>query len=369
MDRLSEIDIKYERVKKFLKENGYDGVLLSSVANFSWLTGGGDTHVENHNKFGVASLYVTDSKKYVITNNIEAERILNEQLEGVREEFEFAVSQWYDPSGEVDIINKLTAGKKTASDAYRDGMSLLGSDFSSLRFALTEAEVERFRWLGEHSSRAVEAAAREIRPGMTEHEIEAVMAQKLTAANILPVVLLVAGDERNMLYRHQVPTENIFKTFAKLVCCARKWGLIVSLTRSVHVGAALKDLNEKQDAVVFVDAVYLAETKPGVVVGKIMDAAKEAYAKVGYPSEWQHHHQGGPIGYEAREFIGISESTETVKNPQAFAWNPTIHGNKSEDSFITSGDAPELITVTGKWPMIETEYKGKTYQRPAILEI
>ncbi len=369
MDRLTEVKVKHDRVRKYLRENQYDGVLLTSIANFSWLTAGADSHVENHSKFGVGSLFVTDKKTVVITNNIEAERLLTEELKGVETEFEFAISKWYDPSGERDILKKLTSNQKVAADTSREGMAALGSDFASLRYELTKAEVERLRWLGKHSGIAVEKAARTIQPGMTEHEIEAAMAQELMTDNIMPVVLLVAGDERNSKYRHPVPTENTFTKFAKLVCCARRWGLIASLTRSIFVGKTPADLKEKQDAVVFVDAVFMARTKPGVVVGNIIDDAKAAYAIAGYPNEWQHHHQGGAIGYEAREYIGISESKEVVGNPQAFAWNPSIHGNKSEDSIIVSNAGQEVITMTGDWPVIEVNYDGMVFKRPAILEI
>ena len=369
MERLSEVRTKHDRVRKFLKEKGYAGVLLSSIANFSWLTGGADTHVEIHNKYGVGSLFVTDKRIYVITNNIEAERLGTEELKGVESEFEFAVSNWYDPSGESKILKKLTTGSAIGADSAREGMSLLGGDFASLRYELTDAEIERFRWLGKHSSMAVEAAGRELRPGMTEHEIEAAMAQKLMADNMMPVVLLVSADKRNFMYRHPTPTENKFTEYVQLVCCARRWGLITSRTRSVHLGKAPEDLKKKQEAVAYIDAVFMARTKPGVVVGKILDDAKAAYAKVGFPDEWQFHHQGGSIGYEARDYIGISESTDVVVNHQGFAWNPTIQGAKSEDTIIVSSGEPELITLTNDWPVIDVEVDGMTFSRPAIMEL
>lgn len=369
MDRTSEVNVKLERVRKYLKEKQYGGVFLSSTANFSWLTGGADTHVEIHNKYGVASLLVTDKKLYVITNNIEVERIKNEELKGVESMFEFEASNWFDTSGESNILKKLTTGMKVAADSARDGMAALGGDFTSLRYQLTEAEIERYRWLGKHSSMAVEAVGKALKPGMTEHEIEAAMAQRLLADNMMPVVLLVAADDRNFKYRHPAPTENKFNHYVQLVCCARRWGLITSRTRSVYVGKTPDDLKKKQEAVTYVDAVFMARTKPGVVVGKIVDDAKAAYAKVGYPDEWHFHHQGGSIGYESRDYIGVSESKDVVQNLQGFTWNPTIQGTKSEDTIIVSNGAPELITLTNDWPVIEVEVDGMKFKRPAILEI
>jgi len=369
MDRLTEVGIKLERVRKYLNRKHYKGVLLSSAANFAWLTAGGDSHVENDNKLGVASLFVTENKTYIITNNIEAERLLTEELSGVETEFEFAVSNWYDPSGEREILEKLISGGKAAADSAKEGMATLSGDFISLRYELTEREIERYRWLGKHCGKAIESVGRELNPGMSEQQIEAAIAQKMLADGIQPVVILVAGDDRNFKYRHPVPTDNRFTKFAKLICCARKWGLITSLTRSVYVGAVPDDLKEKQDAVVYVDAVYMNSTKPGTVAGKIIDDAKAAYEKVGYADEWRLHHQGGAIGYSERDYIGISESKEIVVNHQAFTWNPSIQGNKSEDTMIVSHGAPELITMTGDWPVIEVTVDGMAFIRPAILEI
>lgn len=368
MDRLTEIRIKHERVKKYLNKKKYDGVLLTSTANFSWLTGGGDTHVENHNKFGVGTLFATPEKIHIITNNIEADRINNEELQGVESEFLFEVSNWYDPEGETKILKKLLSGLKVASDMPREGMPIAGGDFASLRFELTDAEIERYRWLGKHSSKAVEAVGREIEPGMTEHEIEAALAQKLLADNMMPVVLLIAVDERNFQYRHPIPTEKKLKNYVQLVCCARRWGLITSRTRSVYFGNLPDDLKKKQDACVYVDSVFMARTKPGVVVGKIMDDAKKAYADVGYSDEWHFHHQGGSIGYESRDYISFSETKDVVLKNQAFTWNPTIQGTKSEDTIIVTDHEPEIITLTGDWPEIDVTVDNMVFKRPAILE-
>jgi antitoxin VapB len=52
---------------------------------------------------------------------------------------------------------------------------------------------------------------------------------------------------------------------------------------------------------------------------------------------------------------------------QAFAWNPSITGTKSEDTMILSSTGAESITTTGDWPMIPVPINGTTYQRPGIL--
>lgn len=124
-----------------------------------------------------------------------------------------------------------------------------------------------------------------------------------------------------------------------------------------------------QHAVAYIDAILMARTKPGVILSKIMGDAQTAYAQMGSPDEWHFHHQGGATGYEAREYIATPASKEIVANQQAFAWNPSIQGVKSEDTIIVSRYEPELITITNEWPLIEVEVEGMIFRRPDILEL
>lgn len=55
---------------------------------------------------------------------------------------------------------------------------------------------------------------------------------------------------------------------------------------------------------------------------------------------------------------------------QAVAWNPSVPGAKSEDSFLVMEDETRVVTVgEGWWPMIEVKIDGVTLQRPDILVI
>ncbi|MEW6229862.1 MAG: hypothetical protein AB1700_17510, partial [Bacillota bacterium] len=63
--------------------------------------------------------------------------------------------------------------------------------------------------------------------------------------------------------------------------------------------------------------------------------------------------------------------------PQAFAWNPTITGTKSEDTYLILDDdgvsghgAARLECLTageGTWPVVRVFESGVTLERPDIL--
>src|SRR4051794_34365178 len=143
-----------------------------------------------------------------------------------------------------------------------------------------------------------------------------------------------------------------------LVLCARRHGLVASVTRLVHFGQMPDDLRDKMRAVATVDTHAIQATRPGVPVKDIFARIISAYAEVGYAEEWRYHHQGGPAGYEPREYLAKPDTKHAVEAVQAFAWNPSVPGAKSEDTFLVTNMGQELLTPTPDWPLqtIETQH-------------
>ena len=204
---------------------------------------------------------------------------------------------------------------------------------------------------------------------MTEFEIAATLAQKTQGKEILPIVNLIATDERIYSYRHPLPTGKQLERYAMLVLCGRKNGLVASITRLVHFGPLPDELRQKSIALASIDANFIAATKPGKSLSEIFEGAQANYAEAGYPDEWRLHHQGGPAGYAPREAIATSDADWVVKEGQVFAWNPSITGTKSEDTILISREGNEIMTEIPDWPGINVEINGQIISRPAILEI
>jgi Xaa-Pro aminopeptidase len=202
---------------------------------------------------------------------------------------------------------------------------------------------------------------------MTEHEIAGLLDRRLYSRGIVPTLTLVATDERIDRYRHPIPTDKKLVRRAMLVTGARKWGLIVSATRMVQFGAMPEELRRRHDSVMQVDAALIAATRPGARMGDVLRKAVEAYSDTGYPGEWKLHHQGGPTGYRAREFK-VSESTDAVVlENQAFAWNPSITGTKTEDTIIATSSGAIIQSETDDWPKVNVEIDGRVIARPDTL--
>jgi antitoxin VapB len=203
---------------------------------------------------------------------------------------------------------------------------------------------------------------------MSEHEIAGVLSHHAHAQGLIPVVNLVAADERVARFRHPIPTSQKLRRYVMLVICAEFGGMISNVTRFVSFGALDAETKARQQAVVNVDAAVNLATRPGRTLGQVFADLVQAYADNGYADEWKLHHQGGSTGYAGREAFADPASTITVRDNQAFAWNPSITGVKSEDTVLITPRGIEMITVmSDTWPKLTGRCAHGTLQRPDIL--
>jgi Xaa-Pro aminopeptidase len=363
---MTECEEKQKRIRMLLEERGLDALLLQRVSSFAWATCGAASYVDTATTDGASSLLITPTDRYVITNNIEAMRIEQEEKLGAQG-WQFRVAPWHSAN---NAVAELTRGLKLGADGMYPGAADLSDEMARVRASLTPDEGERFRVLGRLCADAMDSAIRAVRPGQSEYEIAAILGREAQARGAQPIVNLIATDERIFKFRHPLPTEKKLERYAMLILCGRKWGLVCSITRLVHFGKLPDDVRRKAAACARVDATFIAATRPGATLGAIFERATKAYADAGFPDEWQLHHQGGPAGYEPREYLATPGSNDIVAWGQAYAWNPSITGTKSEDTILVGASDNEVITVTPGLPTWSvTLADGKTIARPAILEI
>jgi antitoxin VapB len=63
-------------------------------------------------------------------------------------------------------------------------------------------------------------------------------------------------------------------------------------------------------------------------------------------------------------------TSQPVVAGQAVAWNPTVQGAKSEDTYLVSEDENECITAgANEWPMLRITAGDVVVARPAVLEL
>lgn len=360
---MDELTAKRQRLLTWMADRQLEAVYLTRVANFAWYTGGLEPVVMLSSDRAEAGLLITPDRSYVVCNCIEHPRLRDEDhLED--QGYTFHVSPWHQGAPE---FASLLAGRRWASDWPMPGGEDLSSEIARLRYQLLPQEVDRYRTLGRATGEAIERAARQVRPGMTETEIAGRMAAEALREGATPTMLLVGADERIFRFRHPLPTSRQVETYVLLAICARRWGLVASVTRLVHFGPLSAGLQAKQEACAFVDATYNLSTVVGASVADVFQAGAQAYTAKGFPEEWKKHNQGGSAGYESRDYEGTPACTEHVLPEQGFAWNPSITGVKSEDTILAHAGGPEFLTMTGDWPTTRVTIGDKHLDRPAIL--
>lgn len=367
MTKKEELQEKERRVRQFLREKSLRALLLKRQANFSWMTGGGLNLVGIATEVGATSLLITEKEKFVISNNIEAPRMIEE--EGLEKQgFTVKTFPWYEDQ-EVNMVKDLGGEGPVGCDVPFPHTVMMAEEIARLRYSLTPAELERYRWLGEKVSLAMEKTLLETKRGEKESEVVARLCQEIWKDRIDPIGLMAAADDRMFQFRHPIPTEKRVEKYLMVSINARKWGLVVCLTRSVYSGELPAPLKEKYEANVFVDCTLMAHTRPGTPAREVLQKGIEAYRERGFPEEWKLHHQGGAIGYVPRDYRVNFKTPDIIQENQAFTWNPSITGTKSEDTILATSKGPEMVTKPVLYPTLSMIVAGISFTRAAILEI
>lgn len=369
-ERKAEADEKVSRVRKELAARKLDGAVIATERNLNWLTAGGKDNVVWAQRETAVKLLVTPEKLYLIADNIEGPRVMTEELTGLG--YEWIRYSWY--AKEADALVPLIKGKKIAFDlpaaqlTYQKETIASGIDFADLYYPLTAGELKKYRWLGRKTADVIEQVAQQVRPGMSERDVQYLLARELWYWDIYPTVLLTAADDRLLTYRHPIVTGKALKDMVALNVCARRWGLVVSTTRIVAFGepdAALKKAWADGPSVI---AAMWAASRPGNSLGSVVRTAQKAYAAIGQKDEWKLHHQGGPILTLERLYLVMPDDKTPIKPGMVLAWNPTVQGSKFEDTVVVNADGTlENLTASKSWPTVKATSGTATFDVPVLL--
>ncbi|ELZ08157.1 peptidase M24 [Natrinema thermotolerans DSM 11552] len=351
---------KHDRLEAHLESTGLDSVWFARPNAFAWLTGGNNV-VDREGDAGVAAVGYDGTEITLVANNIEADRIVAEELPDLDADAVSVVEfPWHASSLAAAIADRVGPDERAAADIEVPGLERV--DPTALRQPLTERDRERYRDLGEETAAAVESVCRELQRDDTEHEVASALRVALSARNIETPVVLVGGAERVQRYRHYTPTEAELGDYVLVSVTAERGGLHASCTRTVAFDPPAW-LEERHRAAARVETTALAATQAAAIdgetdgsgttggtAGAVFAAIQDAYDVVGYEGEWRHHHQGGAAGFAGREWIATPGHDAPVEAPMAYAWNPTVQGAKSEDTALVTDDGIDVLTATDRWP-------------------
>lgn len=322
-----------------------DGYLVTSrPADVRWLLCGRGRPVDASAPSSPYTVVLDGEAARVLSQDIEHPRVVDEErFDGLG--YELVPYAWHEGHGLAETASVLDA----------------------LRLDLQEPERERYRRAGADVAEAMRRTVLGLDPEVTELDAAAELAYVARRAGFTTPVVLVAGDSRQRVHRHPLPTSEPLGRHALLAITAERDGLHVSMTRLASFGAPPGELAELARACAEVDAVYLSASRPGATLGDVLAEGVHAYAEQGFPGEWRGHHQGGLTGYRGREAFAVPGEATVLPSSCAVAWNPSIRGGaKSEDTALVSPFGVEVVTRTPELGEIETSIG---LSRPAIVEL
>lgn len=366
MTKKQELSIKLDRIRTLMLRLGIDGVYLKRQDDFSWLSCGGQNYL-GWGEMGTCGLLVTQAETHSITNIIEKQRMIDEEK---LEEMGFTLHAgiWYENGFERKTLLQLVPSGKIALDFSSDLGPNIEGEIKKLRLSLTESEVGRLKEVGYLASLALEESAASLRPGVSEIQAVKRITMALYDHGMEFTSLMCAADERLYRYRHAIATDNVIKERVQIGGNMRKWGLTVCMTRYVNFVPVTEKLLRQYRLNQEIDCTLMVNSVPGRAYTDPLKASQALYEKHGISDEFLLHHQGGPIGYANRDYRVDFDLPGTIVENQAFCWNPSITGTKSEDTILVRKDSFEFITRPILFPKNEVTVGGKTFIRPDILQ-
>jgi Xaa-Pro dipeptidase len=364
------------RVRGWLEHSGVRGIVLTRPDGVAWVTGGMNPAINRSAATDLVWAAVGPDRQALITTQIEYDRV-KEDSSPADLGFELLAVPWFGGSSFADAAVRFldVPAEALATDGQQPFGIPAGDAVVRLRLSHTAAAQDDLRRLGADTVAALEHALWRWEPGEVDRSIQARLVSRLELCGAEAVVVLVGGDSRVERFRHPLAAGLPVERLVMAVVVARRDGLHVAATRMACAGPLDLALARRLSLVRGVEAAVLKASRVGSTYGAATLALAEGYAAAGWPEAWREHYQGGPIGYQDREFELAPTESESpwwdcpVDVGHALAWNPSLSlGAKVEDTFIVGPHGLECITPPADWPT-EVSSLGQGMVRAAVLEL
>jgi Xaa-Pro aminopeptidase len=370
--RIAEIAQKLEWMRDALREAHAAGLRLRGIDWFAWATAGGSNMVLLAAETGVAEVLVTLDGAWILTDEIEAQRLQDEEIP-IGADYQWAINPWAKMEERESFVRQATQGGRVISD--RPMLLLNGhpvhaevslpTSLLDRKRTLLPSEIDRYRQVGKLTSEAMTEVLSQASPDWTEVELAGIGAAALWKRGLAPALTLAAGEHRLPKYRHTLPKQEKIGRAAMLVFCARGFGLYANLTRFVYFDRLSPAEATRHEQIREIEAKALDRCQIETPLKEIYRTLQLAYEQQGYSTAILEHHQGGTTGYLSREAIATPTNHDRLLPNIPMAWNPSLPGAKIEDTFLLHADNYlENLTFDPHWNNIEVNGR----QRPLPLE-
>lgn len=350
---------KIAKIRKCLITFGYTGMILARQDNFNWVTDGGNSRVVVPKDMGHAAVVVTLDHVYLVAQAMDGQRIMDEEMKHLKAKPVFLY--WYEDSV-VEKSLKL-AGERPVSDVPVGNAEVCLNEIYDLHYPMTDEEYDRMKKLGAISDSIFYKVAKEIRPGMVDYEVEAMLLYEFAKENAQCDVSLIGTDDRIFKYRHPNPSGRKLGRYVLLHTASRMGGLHCNVTRSVYFGDKIpEEIARAYDISCKIEAFCMSQCKTGNRWSEILKGQKALYAQEQIPEEWKCHYPGGRTGYFVAQSDLSLDDSKQIQNREAYDWYITATGAKVEELSVNWDGRLEILSHTGIWP-------SKKYQAEEVFDL
>lgn len=361
-DRRADVEAKQAQVAAVLQEMGCEGMLVLEPENFAWLTAGGAAR-------GILDpgetpgLYLNADQRWVLCANVDAQRLFDEELNGLG----FQLKEWPWHWGREQLLADLCRNRTLACDQAFAGCKPAGDRLRRLRRRMSLYEQACYAALGQIVSHALEATCRHLQKGESEREVAGQISHRLLHRGAVPLRLEVAADGRSRQYRQGGFTGTPLRQYAVLTTTARKYGLTATASRSVCFGTPDPTFAKEHDIACKVSATYLASSWPDAVPREVLFLGRRVYLLTEYEHEWRLCPQGHVTGRCPVELALLPGTEDVFQAGWAVTWQARVGAAASCDTFLVADDGPRVITPTEFWPSKRIRVQGAEFFRPDLL--
>jgi antitoxin VapB len=231
-----------------------------------------------------------------------------------------------------------------------------------IRASLIDSDLARFTEICVDAAIALGNAMKQVESSDREIDVAGLITHSLWQADLEIAFLGVAGEDRVHKFRHPLPTVAVVGNRVSASICAKRKGLIASVTRIVTFGSVSDQMVSDYTSIFKVEAALLDATVVGAPFSDPINAAIAAYPAHGFEAdEWTKHHQGGPTGFLPRDWPANQGSARLIAHNQPIAWNPTGKGWKAEDTVVATDSGVKLLSNDPDWPSFEVNGRTRAF--------
>lgn len=350
---MSGFNERIEKLRGLMVQHGLNAFVLRRNPNLAWAIAG-RAHVPTTIDSACFDLIITQDSVTAITNEVEAPRLIAEEFP---DSIDVKIIAWWQSRDTL-----LPEGQKTGCDQLGADRKDLGNEVEIMRASLIESDIVRFKDICLDAAVALGNAMKQVESTDREIDVAGLITHSLWQADLEVAFLGVAGQERVQRFRHPLPTDAVVGNRVSASICAKRKGLIASITRIVTFGPISDSIVNEYRSIFRVEAAMFDATIVGKPFSDPINAAIASYPANGFDAdEWRKHHQGGPTGFLPRDWPANQSSTGLIAENQPIAWNPTGKGFKAEDTILATSSGVEILTNDADWPSFELNARTRAF--------